>query len=174
MSYVDDQKIEQLIAVARSCGLNIDEKRLRELAGYSGDPHEADDQIGLLLADGNRSAHYDHSVAYMAEYEQTFFDLMQAALKMLGIDGAQSKYEYVDNPQSDDIEIRIGDDVYKYNFRYGYTSDAELLGEVSKIAATHSDSRIVEIHGPDESYVLFVPLLMAEFLDETFLYMKML
>lgn len=172
MSYIDSEKIDKLIAVARQCNLEVDEKGLRELIGYDDDPQEADDQIGILLSNRNRNAHYHHSVAYMGEKEQTFLDLLEAALKMLDINEVECKSEYQSSTQSEDVEIRIGNEVYKHNFRYGYTSDDELLAEISKIASKHSDKQIVEIHGPDESYVLCLPPAFAEHLDQTFVYMK--
>ena len=134
MSYIDSEKIEGLIAVSKQCKIKVDKRELRELIGYDDDPQEADDQIGLLLSDRNRKAHYHHSIQYMGEKEQMFVDLIEAALKMLGIEKVNYKSEYQSSSQSEDVEICIGDDVYKHSFRFGYTSDAELFSVISKIA----------------------------------------
>ena len=172
MSYVDGEKIEKLISIAKSCNLSVDENGLRDLVGHDDDPHEADDRIGLLLADRNRAAHFHHSVSYMGEKEQSFLDLIEAALKMLGVNPVESKSDYIDSSDSEEIEIHVGDEQHLFTFRYGYSSDSELLEAVSTIAAKHSDREIVEIHGPDQSYVLIVPATLATFLDETFIHMS--
>jgi hypothetical protein len=172
VSYVNKEKIEELIAVAKGCNLKIDEEELRNLIDYDGDLQEADDQIGLSLADNNESAHYHYSVANMGEYERTFLDLFESALKMLGIKEYKHKYEYIESSKSDDFEICVDEKMYNYNFRYGYTSDLELLNEFSIIASNHSETKIVEVHGMDESYILFLPPDLANYLDENFTFMQ--
>ena len=172
MSYVDNDKIEGLIAIAKRCHLKVDEKELRDLIGYDDDPHEADDRIGLLLADINESAHYNHSVDSMGEREEMFEDLFVSALKMLGIKDFEHSSEYIESSKSEDIEICIDEKTYNYNFRFDYASDSELLDAFSTIASNHSETKIVEVHGPDESYILFIPLELADYLDENFIFMR--
>ena len=174
MAYIDEKKIEGLIAAARQANLRVDEKELKELLEYEDDSQEADDRIGLMLTDRNDSAHYYYSAATMMENEKTFLDLFEAALKMLGIREYEEKSEYIDSSRSEDIEIRIGDSVYSHNFKYGWASDEELLVAFAAIAADHSDKKIVEIHGPDESYILIVPSDFASFLHDNFTFIRAL
>jgi len=172
MSDFGRQKIEGLITVAKDCNLRVDERELRELIDYGGDPQEAEDQIGISLADNNENAHYRHPVDTMAEREETFEDLFLFALKMLGIKEYRHKSEYIKSSQSEDIEICIDEKVYNYNFKYDWASDSELLEAFSAIASNHSETKIVEIHGPDESYILFVPPDLAIYLHENFTFMR--
>lgn len=171
MSYIDEQKIEGLITAAKESGINVDEHDLRNLIGYD-EEQEADDQIGMSLADSNENAHYRQSVEYMGEREETFVDLFISALKMLGIIDFKHNSEYIEHSKSEDIEICIGGKMYKYNFKYGWASDSDLLEAFSTIASSHSETRIVEIAGPDESYILFLPAVLANYLDENFTFMR--
>ena len=173
MSYIDEAKIEGLIETAKRCNLRVDEKELRDLVGYD-DEHEADDQIGLSLTHTNESVHYYYSVGRMGEDEMTFMDLFEAALKMFQISGYEEKSEYIESSKSEDIEIRIGDAVYKHNFKYGWALDDEVLTAIAAVAASHSDKKMVEIHGPDESYILIVPAEFANYLHENFTFMRQL